>query len=305
METGLKISVIICSYNRATYIIDAIDSLYNQTASKDLYEVIVVDNNSMDNTKELCLQYVAAHPSYNIYYFEEKQQGASFARNTGVAHSKASLIAFMDDDAIADKDFIENILRFFETHPDADGLGGRIIPKYIPEEPKWMSYYVSSLVGNFDYSDKVEEFKQGKYPLESNMIVKKKDFLEVGGFNTNLPGVVGKLRIGGEGKEFFYKLQDRSKKIYYDPSVRVQHVVEVNKLTREYMYRVASGIGRGERVRVLAKGKPVYYKKFLEYIFKLGASYILAVKYTLQGNPSKAAPIVNFRTDAIKGLLNK
>jgi GT2 family glycosyltransferase len=51
METGLKISVIICSYNRATYIIDAIDSLYNQTASKDLYEVIVVDNNSMDNTK--------------------------------------------------------------------------------------------------------------------------------------------------------------------------------------------------------------------------------------------------------------
>jgi len=301
----LKISVIICSYNRANYIIDAVDSLYNQTVSKDLYEVIVVDNNSVDNTKELCLQYIPSHIGYNIYYFEEKQQGASFARNTGVKHSKAQLIAFMDDDAIADKDFIENILRFFETHPDADGLGGRIIPKYIPGEPKWMSYYVSSLVGNFDYSDKVEEFKQGKYPLESNMIVKKKDFLEVGGFNTNLPGVVGTLRIGGEGKEFFYKLQDRGKKIYYDPSVRVQHVVEVNKLTREYMYRVASGIGRGERVRVLAKGKSAYCKKFLEYIFKLGASYVLAIKYTLQGNSAKAAPVVHFRIDAIKGLLNK
>jgi glycosyltransferase involved in cell wall biosynthesis len=301
----LKISVIICSYNRAKYIIDAVESLYNQTVSKILYEVIVVDNNSTDNTKELCLHYIASHTDYNIYYFGEKQQGASFARNTGVVHSKGILIAFMDDDAVADKDFIKNIFRFFETHPDADGLGGRIIPKYIPEEPKWMSYYVSSLVGNFDYSNKAEEFKQGKYPLESNMIVKKKDFLEVGGFNTNLPGVVGKLRIGGEGKEFFYKLQDVGKKIYYDPSVRVQHVVEVNKLTREYMYSVASGIGRGERVRVLAKGKPAYYKKFLEYIFKLGASYILAVKYTLQGNPSKAAPIVNFRIDAIKGLLNK
>src|SRR4051812_7813703 len=180
----LKISVIICSYNRAKYIIDALDSLDNQTISKNLYEVIVVDNNSTDNTRKLCLQYIASHPNYNIYYFEEKQQGASFARNAGVAHSKGPLIAFMDDDAIADKDFIENILRFFETHPHADGLGGKIIPKYIPNEPKWMSYYVSSLVGNFDYRDKVEEFKQGKYPLESNMIVKRKDFFEVEGFNT-------------------------------------------------------------------------------------------------------------------------
>ena len=100
-------------------------------------------------------------------------------------------------------------------------------------------------------------------------------------------------------------MQHRGKKIYYDPSVRVQHVVEVNKLTREYMYRIASGIGRGERVRMLEKSKSAYYKKFLEYIFKLGASYVLAIKYTFEGNPSKAAPVVHFRVDAIKGLLNK
>src|SRR5436305_8021426 len=116
----LKISVIICSYNRAKYIIDAVESLYDQTVLKNLYEVIVVDNNSTDNTKELCLQYIASHSDYNIHYFDEKQQGASFARNTGVAHSKAPLIAFMDDDAIADKNFIESILRFFETHPEAE-----------------------------------------------------------------------------------------------------------------------------------------------------------------------------------------
>jgi GT2 family glycosyltransferase len=118
----------------------------------------------------------------------------------------------MDDDAIADKDFIENILRFFETHPDADGLGGRIIPKYIPEEPKWMSYYVSSLVGNFDYSDKVEEFKQGKYPLESNMIVKKKDFLEVGGFNTNLPVLLENFESVAKEKNFFTSCRIEGKK---------------------------------------------------------------------------------------------
>jgi GT2 family glycosyltransferase len=94
----------------------------------------------------------------------------------------------MDDDAVADKDYLERIVQFFETHPDAGGLGGRIIPKYIPEEPQWMSHYVSSLVGHFHYSDSVSIFAPNKYPLESNMIIRKKDFDAINGFNTALTG---------------------------------------------------------------------------------------------------------------------
>lgn len=305
MNEDLKISVIICSYNREEFITDAMESLYHQTLSKLMYEVIVVDNNSTDNTKQVCLNYIQSHPGYNIYYLEEKQQGASFARNTGAAFAKAPLLAFMDDDAVADKDFLERIISFYKAHSNIGGLGGRIIPKYIPAKPKWMSHYVSSLVGNFHYSDAIEMFKPGKYPLESNMIVTKKDFNEVGGFNTLLPGVKGTLRIGGEGKDFFMKLQALDKKIYYDPSIRVQHVVEVKKLTPKYMYRVASGIGRGERVRMLSKSKAAYLKKIAEYLLKLGASFILGIKYTLQGSPAKAWPVIQFRIDALKGLLNK
>ena len=70
------------------------------------------------------------------------------------------------------------------------------------------------------------------------------------------------------------------------------------------MYRVASGIGRGERRRVLAISKIAVIKKNIEYIFKLGASVILGIKYILQGHPSKAWPVIQFRIDAIKGLLN-
>ncbi|MFX8605134.1 hypothetical protein ABTM12_20125, partial [Acinetobacter baumannii] len=68
------------------------------------------------------------------------------------------------------------------------------------------------------------------------MIIKTEDFRSINGFNTALPGVVGTLRIGGEGKEFFYKLQSAGKKIYYDPNIIVQHIVETKKLTKEYMY---------------------------------------------------------------------
>ncbi len=304
MIDTLKISVVICTYNRAAYIQDAMESLYRQTLARNSYEVIVVDNNSIDNTRQICQNFIGSHSDARFYYFNEPKQGASFARNTGAGHALSPLLCFMDDDAIADNDYLERIVRFFETNPDAGGLGGRIIPRYLPAEPEWMSHYVSSLVGQFHYSDTLTVFKPGKYPLESNMIVKKKDFDAIGGFNTDLPGVVGTLRIGGEGKDFFLRLQGLGRSIYYDPHIRVQHVVETAKLTPEYMYRVASGIGRGERVRTLQQGKISYYKKIAEYIFKWGASLVLGIKYTLQGTPSKAAPVIRFRIDALKGLFN-
>ena len=302
MANTLLISAVICSYNRAGYIKDALQSLVNQTLDKTFYEVFVVDNNSTDNTRKICTDFINNHSGYNLFYKEEKQQGASFARNSGAAYCSSPLLCFMDDDAVAKNDYLEKIVSFFNTHSNVAGLGGRIIPKYIPTEPAWMSYHVSSLVGNFDYSDSIEAFKPGKYPLESNMVIFKKDFDSIGGFNTKLPGVVGTLRIGGEGKDFFYRLSNLGKPVYYSPDVVVWHVVEVQKLTREYMYRIASGIGRGERVRIKDKGIIGLLKKNLEYGYKLVGAIVLGLLYSVKGNPQKAMPVINFRIDAFKGL---
>ena len=297
------LSIIICSYNRASYISDALTSLYCQSAGLKAFEVIIVDNNSTDNTKEVYAIWRQTNTNGQFTFISETQQGASFARNTGAAIAKGQWVCFMDDDAVATPNYVENILKHIQNKPDAVGFGGRIIPKYIPSEPKWMSYYVSSLVGNFDYAPIACAFENGKYPLESNMIVKKSVYDKIGGFNVNLPGVVGTLRIGGEGKELFYKILALGHIIYYDPTICVHHVVEVKKLTSEYMYRVASGIGRGEKTRTLAISKAAYLIKVLEYFLKLGAAVILGFKYALQFTPSKIWPIVKFRIDALKGLL--
>ena len=304
MSDALKISVVICTYNRAAYIRDAMESLLRQTLSRDAYEVIVVNNHSTDDTHAVCTTFISSHPEANFIFLNENRQGASFARNTGAAIAGSPLLCFMDDDAVAEPDYLERIVVFFQTHPDAGGLGGRILPKYIPAEPAWMSHYVSSLVGHFHYSEEISVFAPNKYPLESNMIIRKADFDTIKGFNSALPGVVGTLRIGGEGKDFFFRLKKVGSTIYYDPAIRVQHVVETAKLTREYMYRVASGIGRGERVRTKQKGYLAFLGKILEYLAKLGASLILGIKYSLQGNPVKAMPVIRFRVDALKGLLN-
>lgn len=302
-QSKLEISVVICTYNRALYLPSALESLYNQQISKDCYEVIVVNNNSTDDTEKVCKSYIASRLDAHFYYLNEPNQGASFARNTGASIAKAPLLCFMDDDAIAHPNYLSLIIDFFKTKVDAGGLGGRIIPRYIPSEPIWMSHFVSSLVGNFDYSKEICVFSPNKYPLESNMIIKREDFNLVNGFNTALPGVKGTLRIGGEGKEFFLKLKSLGKTIYYHPGIIVDHIVETQKLTPEYMYRVASGIGRGEKVRTKTIGTSAYFSKIVEYFFKLGAAVVLGLGYILQGKPSKTMPVIQFRIDALKGLL--
>ena len=299
----MTLSIIICSYNRASYISDALTSLYGQSSGLDDFEVIIVDNNSIDNTKEVYAQWRQTNTNGQFSFISETKQGASFARNTGAAIAKGEWVCFMDDDAVATTDYVKNIIKHIQDQPFIVGFGGRIIPKYIPAEPKWMSYYVSSLVGNFDYAPTACAFENGKYPLESNMIVKKSVYDQIGGFNVNLPGVVGTLRIGGEGKELFYKIIALGHTIYYDPSICVHHVVEVKKLTSEYMYRIASGIGRGEKTRTLNISNGAYIMKILEYLLKLGAGIILGIKYAIQLTPSKTWPIIKFRIDTIKGLL--
>ena len=299
------LSIIICSYNRADYITGALSSLYEGNASLQDFEVIFVDNNSSDKSLQIANEWRAAHPLGNFTITSETRQGASYARNTGSKIAKGQWLCFMDDDAVAFPDFVANIIKHTQKKPTVVGFGGKIIPKYIPERPVWMSYYVSSLVGNFDYSPVPCAFKKGKYPLESNMIIKKSVFDQVGGFNTTLPGVVGTLRIGGEGKELFYKVIGLGEEIYYDPSIIVYHVVETKKLTKEYLYRVASGIGRGERVRTLSISSLSYTMKLIEYFFKLGAAVILGIKYAIMGKAAQSWKVIQFRIDAILGLLNR
>lgn len=304
-NTKIIVSVIICTYNRENLLTKAVNSLLNQNVNKDIFEIIVVDNNSTDNTSALCKGIKINNPNVHFNYLLEKNQGSSYARNLGASIAVGEVFVFIDDDAEVVQNYIEVILDFRKKHPNIESFGGKIIPKYDPKEPKWMSHYVSSLVGNFDYSEVIVSFSKNRYPLESNMVVLKSVFFEVGGFNKALPGVKGSLRIGGEGKDFFFKVKKRGYNVYYVPQLIVYHNIEVKKLTAEYMYRVASGIGRGERIRVQHKGKIATISKFIEYIFKFQAAVIIAIRYLCIGKTSAMWPLIKFRIDVLKGFLDK
>ncbi len=109
------LSIVICSYNRASYITGALDSLYTGNANLNDFEVVFVDNNSTDNSLQIANDWRALHPNGNFIITSETKQGASYARNTGANLAKGQWLCFMDDDAVAFPDFVQNIISRFCT----------------------------------------------------------------------------------------------------------------------------------------------------------------------------------------------
>jgi GT2 family glycosyltransferase len=137
MRTVPAISVIVTTYNRSRILPKALDALLVQVVDVP-YEVIVVDNNSTDVTKDVISSRlpVAGH----LRYVFEARQGIPYARNTGILSSSAPILAFTDDDVEVKPDWVATIKRLFDEHPDVDMIGGRVRPIWPPGAlPRWLT----------------------------------------------------------------------------------------------------------------------------------------------------------------------
>lgn len=129
-----RVSVVICTYNRCAQLGAALGALLGQRGSVP-YEVILVDNNSTDETRQVA----AALEDSRLRYVFEPRQGLPYARNAGVQASLAPLIAFTDDDVRVGPDWVATIYQAFVEHPDIDMVGGRVRPIWPEALPRWMT----------------------------------------------------------------------------------------------------------------------------------------------------------------------
>jgi GT2 family glycosyltransferase len=135
-EAPCEISVVIGTYNRAGQLGKALDALLAQ-AGGVAYEVLVVDNNSTDETKEVATSRL--NRSGRLKYIFEPRQGLPYARNTGIVASTAPLVAFTDDDVEVGADWVASIKRTFDEHPDVEMIGGRVRPTWPDTVPEWVT----------------------------------------------------------------------------------------------------------------------------------------------------------------------
>lgn len=276
---------------------DAMQSIKAQDADRELFELVIVNNNSTDSTDALCAQFAQTLGSLNYTYVIEPKAGLSNARNCGIAAAKGKIITFIDDDAIAEKDFVRNIIGYFERNPQVDAIGGKVIPIFPGgKEPEWLIPPQNGLVTKVDLGNTAKVYSN-KYPAGCNMTFKKAVFEELGGFN---PDLVWR----NDDKFIFLKLSKARKVTHYVPNVVVHHNIDAYRLEKQYLDKLIHFIGSSERIRL--KGQTVeLIKKPLEYTAKLLAALLIAMRYFVVGERVKATYLIYVRWKVLTSFFQK
>src|SRR5580704_12017464 len=134
----MRMSVIICTWNRAELLYHTLNSLAKSALPNDTeWELIIVDNNSTDETAGVCQEFLRQNPQ-RYRYMVEKRQGKSFALNTGIDNARGRILSFTDDDVIVDPAWLAETVRMFDSSP-CIGVGGRIVPLWNSKKPAWLT----------------------------------------------------------------------------------------------------------------------------------------------------------------------
>jgi len=239
----LKISAIIPTFNYGKYLPRLIHSLLEQSLSPEEYEIIIVDNASTDNTKDVVNAFL--HHK-NLKYLYEPIVGASQARNAGARIARADYIAFCDSDQIASRDWLRLLLEAFEqVQPQPACVGGKILLKWEVQKPDWFPERYFSALGRLDYGNEPKFLGETVTLFAGNMAFVRGIFLELSGFSVSF----GKKDGGGlyaEEPELLARLRQKGYSIFYQPSAYVEHLVTAERATKKYLYNRKYVTGKTE-----------------------------------------------------------
>lgn len=236
----LKISIIVCTYNRSELLLGCLHSLVEQTLDTEDYEVIIVNNNSTDNTVETVGHFAKTYNHIHIRIVTELNQGLSFARNRGWQEASGEYVAYIDDDALAPPDWVYQIQSFIDRQPNVSAFGGPYTSYSLVAVPDWFppGYGCHSLGEDERPIVVGREWISG-----TNMIFKKKLFFDFGGFDENL-GMSGSNVSYGEETNFLIKLSKNSIPVYYVPKINVRHLVAEYKMSLTWLLLSSYKVGR-------------------------------------------------------------
>jgi glycosyltransferase involved in cell wall biosynthesis len=239
-----SVSVLICTCNRAALLEQTLAALQAMTPPADCsVEIIVVNNNSTDDTDRV-LDRAARTGPFPLVVLREEKQGKSFALNTGLVHARGDVLALTDDDVIPRADWLSRIVEGFREH-DVTFVFGKVLPRWstVPP-PELLTREAQDIWGPLaimDYGDTpalyLPEWHGQRLPIGANIAFSKAAMQSAGGWRTDL-GKVDNTLISGEDHEIFMRLRRLGLyRGWYDPEVVVRHFVPASRLTRQYFRR--------------------------------------------------------------------
>lgn len=233
----MDITVLVCTYNRAETLAGALEKVAASSLPAAIsWEVLVVDNNSSDRTRQVVEEAEQRHPGRIRYFFEPKP-GKSYALNTGIRQSRGRVIAFMDDDVSVEPTWLRNL-----TEPLLAGewavTGGRTLPLRSVDLPPWLALEGPYALGGilaavFNFGD--EPFELKRAPYGANMAVRRAMFEKYGGFRTDLgPSPDRDVPRPNEDTEFGRRLIAAGERLLYTPSAVAYHPIPTDRLDKQY-----------------------------------------------------------------------
>jgi len=238
-----EVSIVIPTYNRSELLRDALLSVLRQEDDGSTFEVVVVDNNSRDDTEAVVRSLMDEYPA-RLHYVLEPKQGNAHARNAGIKHAKGAIIAFIDDDVIVESNWLTTLKQAFTEREDLAFVGGRVLPQWNGSPPSWLTPDHWSPLALLDYGQS-ELIIAGTNPpglLTANVAFRRRVFDEVGKFSPNVQRV--KDRIGSlEDHEFILRVCRKGKTGMYMPTLIARAPVESERLTKGYHRRWHTGHG--------------------------------------------------------------
>lgn len=228
-------SIIVCTYNRAESLRDTLCALQAQAVVPGrTWEVIIVDNNSKDHTRQIVEDAVRDWPI--LRYAFEGAQGLSHARNHGIVCARGEILLFTDDDVLPEPDWLETTLGGLEKY-QADACGGYIAPIWETPPPDWLTErFHGFLAIRTDHTDDYPITQSSQAPFGANMAMRKNVFEQAGLFDID-HGRKGKVLASGEDGEMFQRILSADMKAVFLGKSRVRHKVEAFRLTKRYLRR--------------------------------------------------------------------
>lgn len=252
----MKISVIIPTYNRANVVRNTLDSIIKQNYPLDLFEILVVDNNSTDDTKAVVSSYIDKYPEHSIRYLFEPRQGLVFARHTGAKYALHEILAYCDDDGTYASYWLSEIAKVYSIDSSVCAVGGKIDIRWDEMPPDWVLPY-EGLLGKIDLGDKVI-IDEGLFINGGNFSIKKSILYKLGGFN---PDQVGEWLIGDGETGLCKKMHEAGCKIGWAPKAEMEHhqIVRKNATVEDIKRRYYNnGIGVPYRIYSIDKKGTTY-----------------------------------------------
>jgi hypothetical protein len=231
------LSVVLATYDRHRLLEGCIDSLLGQTADPASFEIIVVDN-SPDPAAAANFGRRYAGMT-NVRYLLEPVAGVNNARNKGLAQARGRIVALVDDDAVAARDWMQQIVAAFEAYGARAGcVGGRIVPRWTAPRPPWLHDKLLGYLSIVDWGGPIRELGPGEWIASCNMAFDREALLAAGGFPTSL-GRKGSEAVLLSNSEpgVYERVGELGKAVIYAPAAVVEHVIDPARLTRAWMRR--------------------------------------------------------------------